>query len=358
MSYQIENGILVKYTPALDEKGAIIPRGVTAIGERAFAGCTKLSCVILPDTVQTIGEGAFFRCRDLSTIAVPSSVTSIGAYAFMGCSSLRKLRIPDSVRQIGRSAFKGMSALQEITLPQGLQELRSGLFQSCTSLRCISIPDSVETIGEYVFSLCSGLSDVTLPCSLQRVGEHAFEYCWQLSFLAPPAQHCDIGAWALHCCPIEHFYFRTKEGGVVIHPLDMDQPAAIWQDASAFFGAKTEEEQKTAFRTLKTRTAAFYIAWHMMQDFANACYEDYFEVHLKDMLYDMIRCNDEWTMEDLIKENLVPKEYCMDLIAYAEYLQRTEIHAMLYWYIGKPCGAWYYYSKFGFCPDSDYIFGR
>ena len=61
---------------------------VTAIGDRAFAGCSSLTSVSIPDSVTAIGNRAFYYCDSLTSVSIPNSVTSIGDYAFGDCSNL------------------------------------------------------------------------------------------------------------------------------------------------------------------------------------------------------------------------------------------------------------------------------
>ncbi|MBR4075968.1 MAG: leucine-rich repeat domain-containing protein [Lentisphaeria bacterium] len=72
----------------------IIPDGVTDIGDKAFADCTKLTSITIPNSVTSIGDGAFSWCRSLTSITIPDSVTSIGEWAFSRCSNLTSITIP------------------------------------------------------------------------------------------------------------------------------------------------------------------------------------------------------------------------------------------------------------------------
>ena len=56
---------------------------MTAIGESAFSGCTKLESVTLPTGLQSVGNYAFDGCKALTgALTLPAGVTSVGKYAF------------------------------------------------------------------------------------------------------------------------------------------------------------------------------------------------------------------------------------------------------------------------------------
>ena len=106
----------------------VIGKGVTSIGQGAFADCTRLTSVIIPDSVTGIRGTAFRNCKSLTSVIIPDSVTSIGYFAFADCTGLTNITIPDSVTIIDNSAF-----------------------EDCASLTSVTIPDSVTGIGKYAF---------------------------------------------------------------------------------------------------------------------------------------------------------------------------------------------------------------
>ena len=72
-----------EYLNLIDETGkAIIPDGMTEIGDDAFRGCTSLKSIVIPDSVTRIGDYAFCYCNSLTGIVIPDSVTEIGYRAF------------------------------------------------------------------------------------------------------------------------------------------------------------------------------------------------------------------------------------------------------------------------------------
>ena len=79
--FQIENGVLVKYTG--NGGDVVIPEGVTSIGDWAFYECSSLTSVTIPDGVTSIEDDAFRYCENLTSVTISDSVTSIGDWAFI-----------------------------------------------------------------------------------------------------------------------------------------------------------------------------------------------------------------------------------------------------------------------------------
>ena len=68
-----------------------IPKGVVAIGERAFEDCAKLTRIIIPEGVLSIGNKAFAGCAELETLIIPASVEKVAKDAFDDCPATRKV---------------------------------------------------------------------------------------------------------------------------------------------------------------------------------------------------------------------------------------------------------------------------
>lgn len=211
MSFQIENGKLIKYILDTEETEVIIPGGITEIGEEAFAECDTLTGITIPAGVTKIGKRAFYYCTELAGIDLPEGLTEIGEGAFELCQSLMKITIPGSLESIGKDAFNlcaddqdvpafylpGLDyyrknsqrlygcrylvyingeLLEEYTYPEGTKEIAEEDFRNCASLRRIIIPEGVTAIGQSAFENCENLEYVTLPSTLEEVGARVFYF--------------------------------------------------------------------------------------------------------------------------------------------------------------------------------------
>jgi hypothetical protein len=144
------------------ETELVLGNDVTAIGVKAFYGCTGLTSIVIPDSVTTIGYYAFYGCTGLTSVTFGenSQLTTIDDNAFYNCTSLTSIVIPDSVTTIGIYAFYG-----------------------CTDLTSIVIPDSVTTIGYYAFYGCTDLTSIVIPDSVTEIDGCAFGNCDRLTYI-------------------------------------------------------------------------------------------------------------------------------------------------------------------------------
>jgi hypothetical protein len=147
-----------------------IPKTVTHISARAFAGSHKLTTVVLPESIESIGAGAFSNCSILSSIVLPHSVKLICSETFKNCSNLQNITLPDSLEEIGSFAFENCSNLQKITLPSSLKKISHYAFKDCVYLREIEIPEGVEELENHVFEGCKRLRTIKLPKSIKMMG--------------------------------------------------------------------------------------------------------------------------------------------------------------------------------------------
>jgi len=181
-------------------KEAMIEKGVTSIGNYAFAYCRSLSSISIPDGVINIGSSAFACCSSLSSISIPDGVTSIGSCAFAACSSLSSISIPDGVTSIGDYAFDSCSSLSSISIPEGVTSIGGWAFADCSNLSSISIPEGVTSISEGAFFDCRNLSSISIPEGVTSIGGVAFQGCSSLSSISIPEGVTSIGGWAFADC--------------------------------------------------------------------------------------------------------------------------------------------------------------
>ena len=148
-------------------------RPVTKIIAQAFDGC-RMTSAILPDGLTVIGDYAFRRCGRLTEIVLPDGLTGLGAGAFSGCGALTAARIPGSLRRIPRSAFSHCAALSHVTLDDGVEEIYECAFEGCASLVSISLPASVRRVHANAFSGCAHLAEVRLGSDATLLDPRAF----------------------------------------------------------------------------------------------------------------------------------------------------------------------------------------
>ena len=167
-------------------KKVIIERGVTSIGEYAFAMCGSLESIEIPDGMTSIGKYAFNGCESLENIKIPAGVTSIGASAFDGCKSLKSIEIPDGLTSIEARIFCDCSSLENVKIPAGVTSIGEYAFAACSSLKSIEIPDEITSIEEGIFFGCSSLENVKIPAGVTSIGASAFYCCKSLKSIEIP----------------------------------------------------------------------------------------------------------------------------------------------------------------------------
>lgn len=129
--------------------------------------------ICLPQTVKAIGERAFASCSRLQKVNIPEGVTSIGTGAFAGSKNLKQLVLPDGLKEIPEQLCYNCSALDSVRLPEGIKVIPQKAFQNCTALHSIHLPNSITNIGNSAFAHCM-LDTLVLPTSLTVLGDGVF----------------------------------------------------------------------------------------------------------------------------------------------------------------------------------------
>ncbi len=134
MSFEIENGVLIKYYEEPGVTDVVIPDGVTSIGDRVFYMRWSLTSIIIPEGVKEIGNEAFYCCEKIISITIPDSVISIGNYAFFRCKKIISITIPNGVTSIGNNAFCGCISLASVTIPDSVTSIENNFFAQCYNI--------------------------------------------------------------------------------------------------------------------------------------------------------------------------------------------------------------------------------
>ena len=177
---------------------AVIPSGVTSIGDFAFYEADSISSLTIPNTVTTIGNYSFSGLISLTSLTIPNSVTTIGSNAFALARSLTSLTIPNSVTTIGEFAFYDLRSITSLTISNSLTSIPSNAFSFARSLTALTIPNSVTTIGTSAFAQAFSLTSLTIPNSVTSIGFGAFVDAGSLTSLTIPDSVTTIGGFAFY----------------------------------------------------------------------------------------------------------------------------------------------------------------
>lgn len=242
--YRSENNCLIeRETNALlfGSKNCVIPAGVTAIGEDAFAD-RAIESVRIPESVEVIRGYAFLRCTALSEVVFEGgNVTEIGNGAFYGCTGITRFELPASAVRVGSNAFTNWTEDQTVVVKRFDSREEADVFwgaywrDSCnaairyetgieygydnglafflngegTGYRVragsrgltgtVTVPATynglpVTEIADVGFAKCGGIERIVVTGgNLKSIGKGAFAYCSALQGFAIPEGVTKIG---------------------------------------------------------------------------------------------------------------------------------------------------------------------
>ena len=144
---------------------AVIEKGVTVIGAKAFDCCRQLKEVILPEGVKEIKERAF-QLSALKEISLPDSLEIIGKNAF--CQSYVVTTIPKNVKSIGEYAFKTWSQSIDVDEDNPYFSSKDGALYNKDFTTLLQVPYWLVKTPE---------NKLILPDTVKTIASHALEDC-------------------------------------------------------------------------------------------------------------------------------------------------------------------------------------
>ena len=159
------------------------------IGDRAFAFCTGMNCMIKLRSLKYVGVSAFECCSNIYGPLIFPNTENISNNAFAYCSSIQSITIPITLKYIGKCSFRKCDKLASIIFDSKNEkdvdlssiELSIGdeAFQDCSSISgSLIFPETLVSIGNSSFAGCVELTgSITLPARMRSIGAHAFDGC-------------------------------------------------------------------------------------------------------------------------------------------------------------------------------------
>ena len=155
-------------------KAVTIPAQVASIGAAAFSSCSSLKQITVDSGNQSftsIGGVLYTKDRSillsspkaLTSVTIPKGVTAIGAWAFAGCNGLKSVIIPEGVTLIGSGAFQDCGGLASVTIPSSVKEFQWWVFKNCKGLKSVTIRGERLEASKNVFDGCSNLKSIHVP---------------------------------------------------------------------------------------------------------------------------------------------------------------------------------------------------
>ena len=157
--FVIDHGVLTKYRG--ESREAVVPDHVRSIGPAAFNMQDSLTKIVLPEgVVELQGSNNFRGCRSLETLVLPEGLEAIPDCAFAGCERLRKIVLPRNLKSLGRMVFDGCKSLVSVAIPPGVSIVEKDAFSNCANLETIVLGENTELRGMLLAESCPKLSTI------------------------------------------------------------------------------------------------------------------------------------------------------------------------------------------------------
>ena len=161
-------------------------------GRGKFVAWTALTRVTIKSGVETLSSHMFDSCTQLSSVSLPSTLKQIGSSCFYNCKNLKYISLPSNLEYIGQTAFCG-TGLTSVIVPDSVSFMEQGVFRDCTSLTSAKL--KVVNNAESCFYNCSSLTSITLEEGTTYLPNQFASYCPKLTSINIPESLTYVGSY-------------------------------------------------------------------------------------------------------------------------------------------------------------------
>ena len=151
----------------------VVPDGITEIGDEVFASDNNIEKVVLSDVLK-IGNRAFENSRNLTEVIFSNRLIEVGERAFYGCGRLSNVNI-NQLTSLTTIAYDAFDGTEWINRYTDDSIIINGIFYKYLGgLTELHIPNSVKSVNDRAFYQNNSLSAVYIPESVEVIGKQAF----------------------------------------------------------------------------------------------------------------------------------------------------------------------------------------
>ena len=223
-----------------------LPESLTSIGDRTFAGMSKLRSIVIPNSVTAIDYSAFEDDTALESVRLSTSCPYLPKYMFSGCSGLKTITIPAVVNKMNDKMFTNCTSLttvifddapEMIDMGYGSSEENNGLFRDCpietlylgrrlsyntdqpsrspfysiAELKNLTLGKYLKVVDKYMFSYCTGLENVYVPDNITSINMWGFRGCSALKSVRFSENLSQIGDYGFsECASLDNVTFPAS----------------------------------------------------------------------------------------------------------------------------------------------------
>ena len=201
---------------------------------------------------------------EIRTAVLPEGLTSIGEKAFYHCSVLTSINLPNSVDSIGDKAFVGCDSLTE-----PLYNARIFAYMPKIGYGAYSIPEGIVSIAAHALELCAGhgwvLAEITIPSSVEYIGKQALgsPFLMKITCYAVVPPLCDPSAFLAFDEETWLSFTVNKSTCKLYVPagsIDLYKAADVWKEFTNILPISAEEKEVYVVE-IETTENTVSIAW-------------------------------------------------------------------------------------------------